>query len=119
MSFGVPLPESESEFPSYPHYPQTPSHTSPHDVTFNNAWNHPILARSRSQDTASDSTSHAALDSTFHAAWDRVSTFPDPPPTPRAGAKGASGVDSKGAWGVESLLLGSGGACEIRRCATL
>ena len=22
MSFGVPLPESESEFPSYPHYPQ-------------------------------------------------------------------------------------------------
>ena len=21
MSFGVPLPESESEFPSYPHYP--------------------------------------------------------------------------------------------------
>ena len=22
LSFGVPLPESESEFPSYPHYPQ-------------------------------------------------------------------------------------------------
>jgi len=23
MSFGVPLPESESEFPSYPHYPHS------------------------------------------------------------------------------------------------
>jgi len=44
-----------------------------------------------------------------------------PPPTPRGAApceaallKGAPSVDSKGAWGVDPVLLASGGACAIR-----
>ena len=90
--------------PTPPTTPKTSSHSSPHDVTRVNAWNHIPLAL----DTALDSTFDAAPLSTF---------YNPPPPAPRAGSgpKAAWSVNSEGAWGVESLLLGSG---EIQRSAS-